>query len=101
MSAPALNVVVVLHRHSHDLTTHYLEPFSLLGLGVHVGPHFVCALVLDLEIPLGHLISDKEKPILDVLAILPSAHPSILCQQYGGLVILVEDIIFNCILLPP
>ena len=77
----------------YDFSTHDSEPFPLRGIGVHIYQHIVRALVLDLKIPLGHFVSDKETPILDVLAILPCAHPSVLCQQYGGLVILVENII--------
>ena len=62
---------------------------SLRGLDVHLGPHLVCALTLDLEISVCYLVGDEEKPVLDVLAVLSSAHPAILCQQYGGLIILI------------
>ena len=91
----ALDVLVVRSRHSYDVATHTAELSPLRGLGVHICPHVVCALVLDLKLPLGDLISDEEKPVFDVLAVLSRAHPSILCQQYGGLVILLESIIFN------
>ena len=67
------------------------------GLGVHICPHIVCALMMNFEIALSNLISDEEKLIFDVLAVLACAHPTVLCQQYGGLIILVDDIILNCI----
>ena len=67
----------------------------MCGLGVHIGPHIIRALVADLKVPLRNLISDKEETVLDVLTILPSAHPTVLCQQYGGLVVLIKDITVN------
>ena len=75
------------------------EPLPLCGLGIHISPHFIHALVLDLEIPHGSLISDKEKPVLDILAVFASAHPTIICQQNGRLIILIQNITFNCITL--
>ena len=51
----------------------------------------------DLKIFLGHFISDKGEPIFDVLSVLPSAHYFILYQQYGGLVILIQDIVIKCV----
>ena len=52
---------------------------------------------MNFEIALSNLISDEEKPTFDVLAVLACAHPTILCLKYGGLIILIEDIILNCI----
>ena len=72
VSAPAFHAVVALSRHAHCLTAHNSESLSLRGLGVQIGSHFVCALVLDLEIPLDHLISDKEKPFLMCLLFFPA-----------------------------
>ena len=73
MGTPALVVVVVvIYGYTHSFSLHKSKPFSLHGIGVHVPPHFVCVLVLDLEISLGHLIGDEEKPVLDVLAVFPA-----------------------------
>ena len=95
----AFVVVVVIYRQAHKFSSHNPKHSSLRGLGVHVPPHFVCALVPDLEISVGHLIGDEEKPVLDVLAFFSSAHPSIICQKYRGLIVLVQDTILSCITL--
>ena len=92
-----LVVVVVINRHVHNFKTHNAKYFPLRVLGVHVPSQFFRALVLNLEISLGHLIGDEEKTVLDVLAVFYSAYPSILCQQYCGLIVLVQDIILSCI----
>ena len=67
-----LVVVVVIYGHAHNFSLHNSKPFSLCRLGVHVPPHLVCTLVLDLEISLDHLIGDEGKPVLDVLAVFPA-----------------------------
>ena len=68
---PTLVVVVIISGQAHNFSSHNPKPFALRGLGVHVPPHSVCDLVLDLEISLVHLIGDEEKPVIDVLAIFP------------------------------
>ena len=72
MCAPALYVAVIIFWDPHNVATHDPEPIPLRGLGVHISPHFIRALVVDLDIPQGNLISDKEKPVLDMLAVFPA-----------------------------
>ena len=72
MCATALYVVVVVFWDTHNVATHEPEPLPLHGLGVHIGIHFIYELVVDLKIPQGNLISDKEKTVLDMLAIFPA-----------------------------
>ena len=93
--APVLVVVVVIDGHAHNFSSHNPKPFPLCGLGLHVPPHFVHAIVIDFEISLSHLIGDEEKSILGVLAVISSAHPPVICQKYCGLIVLVQDIILN------
>ena len=72
MGTPALVVVVVIYGHAHKFSSHNSKLFSLRRIGVHVSPHLICTLVLDLEVSLDHLIGDEEKPVLDVLAVFPA-----------------------------
>ena len=51
---------------------HEPEPLPSYGIGINISPHIIRALVLDLVIPHGNLISDKEKPVLGMLAIFPA-----------------------------
>ena len=73
------------------------EQLALRGLGVHIVPNIIRALSTDLEVPLRNHISGKEETVPGVLTILTSAHPTVLCQQYGGFVVLIYDITFNYI----
>ena len=59
---------------------HEPEPLHLCGLVIHLIPHLIRALVLDLEIPHVNRISDQEKPVIDMLAVFASAHPAIIFQ---------------------
>ena len=82
MRAPVLQFVIMIHGNSHHFATHNPVSLNFCAFGVHVSPYFFCALVMDLEFFLRYLISDKEKSVLDVLAVLPRAHPVILSQHY-------------------
>ena len=95
MRVSALHVIIIVHGNSHDLAALCPEQLALCGLGVHICPHIIHTLVVDLEVPLSNLISDKEETVLDVLTILPSAHPTVVCQQYGGISVLIKDITLN------
>ena len=47
------------------------EPLPLCGIGIHISPHLIRALVLDIEIPYGNLISDKKNLFLICLLFFP------------------------------
>ena len=65
----------------HNVATYYPETLPLCGIGIHVIPHLIRALVLDLNIPHVNLISDKEKPVLDMVAVFASARPTIISSR--------------------
>ena len=76
-----LRVIIVLYRDSHDLCPHHSELHSLKWLGIHIIPNFVRPLVLDLEFLLGYFVRDQKKTVLDVPAVLPIWHPTVLSQK--------------------
>ena len=81
MCALPFFVIILFDRYNHHFCTHDPEFFTLNGLGVYVGPHFVRSLVVYFEISLRNFVSDEEKSIFDVLALLSSTHSAIIGKQ--------------------
>ena len=70
--ASVLHVVIVIFLDPHNVATHEPEPLPFCLICIHISPHLIRALVLDLEIPHGNLISDKKKTVLEKLAVFPA-----------------------------
>ena len=77
----------------HYLSAELLVFGSMQGLGEVITQHLVCWTVLDRDVPLLLLISNKEVSDVQVPGSFPSTLALILFQQHGTPIILVQYIV--------
>ena len=83
----------------HNLLPELLELGSMKRLGEVVTNHVISGTILNADVSLLLLISNKEVPDVEVSGPLASRLPTIGFQQHGTPVVLVQDVVLERITL--
>ena len=81
----------------HYLLTEVVKLGSMQGFCHVISNHLICQTTLDVNVAFGLLIGDVEVSDVQMIRALSSTLASVGLEQHGTFVVLIKDILLDCI----